>query len=314
MRTTTSFLSIQDCSPETILKLVNRSVFFARNIQSPPKVLQDKIIGLYFSVYSTRTRTSFTTAAMKLGAQTIAYGPHDLQMNTGETVYHTAKVLAGYIDGLVIRIDGTARDMKKFADVTAGQLAVVNAMSTDEHPSQTIADLGLIQEKFGSLAGRHILYLGEGNNTAAGLALAIAKIKGMSATFIAPKGYQFSEYILQKINEYSKKYGGIVNCHHDINQLPTPVDAVYNTRWQILGKAHTHPNWKDLFLPFRITNELMQQVSHSDTIYLHDLPAVPDEETAITVFDGPQSAVWRQAQYKQFSAMAILEWCLSPIS
>lgn len=303
------FLSLMDLSPESIDYMVNRSGYFANCASNYPKVLLEKVVGIYFPIPSTRTRTSFSVAAIRLGASIVSYGAKDLQLSTGETIKDTARILSNYLDAMVIRTNGSDQEMRDFASMD--NLAIINAMSACEHPTQIIGDLATIKEQFGQLRGKHLLYLGEGNNTAAGLALGVAKMNGMSATFITPEGYGLSPVILRKAKELAEHYGAIIEQHHDADSLPKDVDIVYATRWQTMGVTHENDNWKDAFLPYQVSRDLMKKVSHSETIFLHDLPAVRGDDVTSEVLDGTQSLAWRQAEYKMYAAMAIIEWCLT---
>ena len=265
-------------------------------------------MGIYFRGTSTRTRTAFTVGATHLGANTIAYGPNDLQLVTGETIEDTARVLANFLDVLVIRTNQSLAEMKALANQDT--MSIVNAMSDNEHPTQAIADLVTLHEEFGRLDGLHVLYLGEGNNTAASLALAVAQTPGMSLTLVTPEGYGLDENILEMAHQLALLHDAHVEHHHRIDLLPANVDAVYTTRWQTMGVPKAELNWKEKFDPFRVTRALMDRVSKPDrTIFLHDLPAVRGGDVDDEVLDGPQSRAFRQARHKMTSAMAVLTWC-----
>ena len=302
-------LSVSELGTETLALLVRRSLEIAQNQDRLGHPLRDKVVGIYFRGSSTRTRTSFTVGALRLGASTIAYGPNDLQVATGETIADTARVLSGFLNALVIRTNGPDSEMKALA--AQDQMAVINAMSEDEHPTQAIADLTTILEEFGRLEGVHILYLGEGNNTASSLALAVAQTPGMKLTLVTPQGYGLPQCCLESASAYARQSGAIVEHHHRVDLLPRAVDVVYTTRWQTMGVPKADPNWRTTFRPYAVTPDLMARVSiDSGTIFLHDLPAVRGDDVLDDVLDGPQSRAFRQARNKLNSAMAVLEWCL----
>jgi ornithine carbamoyltransferase len=312
LRPVKHMLSLAELGPAKLAHLVERSVHFAAGRGADEKPLAGKIVGIYFRTPSTRTRSSFTSGALRLGAQTIAYGPNDLQLVTGETIEDTARVLSGYLDALVIRTNHTIAEMKALA--SQHEMAVINAMSENEHPTQAIADLSTIQEHFGQLDGIHLLYVGEGNNTATALALAVAQSPGMKITFVTPANpeYAMPEPLLDQARGLAREHGATIESHHDAGNLPAGVDAVYATRWQTMGVPHADPNWREIFRPYSITPALMARVSAPDrTVFLHDLPAVRGEDVHDDVLDGPQSLAWRQARHKMFSAMSVLEWCLN---
>jgi ornithine carbamoyltransferase len=301
-------LSVLDFNPEDILKLVQKAVDIGTKQETALFPLKGKTVGIYFRCSSTRTRTSFTVAAQRLGAGTIHYGPNDLQLVTGETIGDTARVLSGFLDVLVIRTNQSVAEMKLFA--SQEMMSIINAMSEDEHPTQAIADLATIQESLGRLDDVHVLYVGEGNNTAASLALATAMVPGMRLTLVTPPGYGLPDSLLETAHALARKSGSHIEQHHRIDRLPNSVDVVYTTRWQTMGEQKSDPDWKVTFEPHRVTSTMMRKVSKpAGTIFLHDLPAVRGDDVTDEVLDGPQSRAFRQAEYKLFGAMAVLSWC-----
>lgn len=302
-------LSVSQLGPENLEHLVRRSLVVVQDHGRSGHPLRGKVVGIYFRGSSTRTRTSFTVGALRLGASTIAYGPSDLQVATGETISDTARVLSGFLDALVIRTNGPDSEMKEFAD--QDQMAIINAMSETEHPTQAIADLATILGEFGRLDDVHILYVGEGNNTAASLALAVAQTPGMRLTLVTPEGYGLPQQCLDSASAHARQSGAVIEHHHRMDRLPSAVDVVYTTRWQTMGVPKPDPKWRSKFEPYSVTPELMARVSRgSSTIFLHDLPAVRGDDVRDDVLDGPQSRAFRQARNKLNSAMAVLEWCL----
>ena len=299
-------LSINDLSDDELQRTVKRSTEFAQGLAVPDRRLRRKAVGLYFQKTSTRTRTSFTLAAAHLGARMISYGPADLQINTGESIEDTARVLSECLDALVIRSCGPMSELQTWA--AQDNMAVINAMSELEHPTQAIADLATITEHFGALSGLEVLYLGEGNNTAVALALALSRSSGTSFTVLTPADYGLPEEIVMAAQRSAKLHGARFREEHDMNRAPVGVDVVYTTRWQTTGTTKPIPTWRDAFEPFRVTNRFMAHVSKStSTVFMHDLPAVRGDEVDSEVLDGPQSIAFRQAKYKLFSAIAILE-------
>lgn len=303
-------LSLADLELDEILYMVERGLRIKAG-QLDPEALRGRTVGIYFQATSTRTRTSFTVGAARLGATVVTYGPGDLQTNTGETVEDTVRVLAGFLDALVVRAPADTNDMRDLA-LGGGGMSVVNAMSAREHPTQAIADLVTIREQFGGLEGIRVLYMGEGNNTAVALALGMARIPGMQLTLATPDGYGLPAGVMEQVEEFTRASGAVVEEHHRADQLPQGVDVVYTTRWQTTGTSKPDPDWRTRFAPFAVTEAVMEQVSRpSGTVFMHDLPAVRDEEVEATVLDGAQSIAIRQAHNKLFGAMAVLEWCLA---
>lgn len=303
-------LSISDLDRGTILSLVDNAVAIARGQWEGRRPLAGRIVGLYFRKASTRTRTAFTVGALKLGAQVAAYGPDDLQIASGESVPDTARVLANYLDALVIRTNETVAEMRQFA--AQERMAVVNAMSENEHPTQSLADLGTLREHFGRLAGLHVLYIGEGNNSASAISLAIGRIPDMRLTLVTPEGYGLPASLLLELRATAAANGSEIEQHHDMGRLPRRVDAVYTTRWLTMGATKADADWIGRFRPYTVTPRVMAEVSKpgGGTVFLHDLPAMRGYEVLDEVLDGPQSLAFRQAYHKMTSAMAVLNWCL----
>jgi ornithine carbamoyltransferase len=303
-------LSLADLGPENLSELLDRGMAIVAGELNGRRPLEGKVVGVYFRKTSTRTRTSFTVGALKLGAGVITYGPNDLQIATGETIEDTARVLSGYLDVLVIRTNESLAEMRTLA--RQDRMAVVNAMSENEHPTQAVADMITIREAFGRLRDVHILYLGEGNNTTAALAHAVALLPHMRLTIVTPEGYGLPEDFISRVSGVAGQRGSVVEQHHRIDRLPRNVDVVYTTRWQTLGVAKAEQDWQAKFQPYSVTPGLMAQVSKpAGTIFLHDLPAVRGAEVLDEVLDGPQSLAFRQAEHKLTGAMAVLSWCVS---
>jgi ornithine carbamoyltransferase len=302
-------LSITDFDTEQLHRLVDDAVAIARGDWAGRRPLADRTVGIYFRKTSTRTRTSFSVGAMKLGASIIAYGPNDLQLATGETVQDTARVLASYLDVLVIRTNESLAEMRELA--AQDRVAIINAMSDNEHPTQALADLATLQEHFGRLSGLHVLFLGEGNSTAASLALATSLIRGMKLTLVTPPDYALDSGTLSQARALAAKNGAEVEEHHDAGRLPVGVDAVYTSRWLEMGVPKQDAGWVEKFKPYTVTAELMNRVSKKSTVFLHDLPAMRGYEVVDEVLDGPQSIAFRQAFHKMTSAMSALAWCVA---
>jgi ornithine carbamoyltransferase len=303
-------VSLGDLSPDEMNYLVDRGVRM-RELRGVARTLEGKTVGIWFRKTSTRTRTSFTVGAQKLGADIISYGPADLQTSTGESIEDTSRVLSGFLDALVVR---TAEDQREMS-VLAGQnsMSVVNAMADLEHPSQALADLTTMKEHFGRLRGLHVLYMGEGNNSATALALALAKIPGARLTLLTPAGYGMPAELMDRARADAAVHGAVIEESHDAADLPRGVDVVYTTRWQTTGSSKAHADWRERFAPFAVTLQVMRDASRPDgtTVFMHDLPAVRGEEVDGEVLDGPQSIAFRQAENKLYSAMAVLEWCVA---
>jgi len=300
-------ISLMDLSPQQTLDIINRGVEYSNGSVELGHQLKGQIIGIYFTKTSTRTRTSFSTAALRLGAQIIAYGPNDLQLNTGESMDDTLQVLSSMLDGLVVRTAGDPSVLRAFAKQE--RMSIVNAMTANEHPTQALADLTSMKCHFGELSGLNIVYTGEGNNTATALALALAKFPNIRLSFYTPPGYNVDPQVLRYAQEEGATRNTVIEEYHDLNKLPTNADIVYTTRWETTGTQKADLNWREIFEPFAVTDKLMSKFP--EAIFMHDLPAHRGDEVVSSVIDGDRSIVFEQAENKAHSAKAVLEWCMA---
>ncbi|HVF14981.1 MAG TPA: hypothetical protein VM942_10300, partial [Acidimicrobiales bacterium] len=267
-----------------------------------------RVVAIYFRQTSTRTRTAFSAAALRLGAQILTYGPHDLQTNTGETYRDTGRVLATMVDMVVARTAGDPQELRDLAE--QGRMPVVNAMTSDEHPTQAVADLATLLQHFNRIENLRVLYVGEGNNSASALALALARFPGNELYLRTPVGYGVAEDKLELARGHAARSGSCIEERHDMSTLPTAVDVVYTTRWQTTGTTKPDPDWHERFEPFQVNSQLMGYWPGAR--FMHDLPAHRGEEVTAEVLDGPASLALPQAANKYHTALAILEWCLAP--
>lgn len=302
-RSARSIISIDDLTGSDLTGLVDRGVQFAAGAGS--RALAGLVTGIYFGKPSTRTRTAFSAGALRLGSGVIAYGPGDLQLSTGETHEDTARVLSGMLDVLVMRTAEDEAIMRGYAE--PGGLSVINAMSAQEHPTQALCDLSTLQEHFGRLDGLRVLYVGEGNNTATALSLALMRCPGVQLEMRTPTGYGLPADYHRRARAHAARSGATLHERHDMLDLPAGLDVIYTTRWQTTGSAKHTTDWRQTFEEFRVTEPLL--AAYPAAIFLHDLPAHRGEEVDAAVLDGPASLAFRQARMKMFSAMAVLEWC-----
>ena len=308
MTSTRHLVSLDDLSDSALSDIVERGAESARRAAAGAGVegtsLAGKVVGVYFRKTSTRTRTAFSSGALRLGAGVIGYGPNDLQLVTGESIEDTARVMSEMLDVLVARTAGDPAELRALAGQP--RMAVINAMSAEEHPTQALADLTTLTLRFGMVSGLRVLYVGEGNNTATALALGLARFPDVELDLRTPPGYGVPAAVLERATTTAAD-GTVIQQRHDLDDLPQDVDVVYTTRWQTTGTSKPDPNWREVFAPFQVTEELMD--SSPKAVFMHDLPAHRGEEVAAEVLDGPASIAFPQATNKMHSAMAVLEWC-----
>ncbi|GAB3136802.1 ornithine carbamoyltransferase [Micromonospora sonneratiae] len=297
-------LSIADLSDADLRYLVGRSADFAAGRIRPADQLRGLVTAVYFRRTSTRTRTAFSSGALRLGSQLISYGPGDLQLNTGETIEDTARVLSGMVDLFVARTADPVAELRTLA--AQHRMGVINAMSAEEHPTQALADLSTMTQWFGRVDGLRVLYVGEGNNSAAALALALSRFTGTRLQLRTPPGYGLDPGVLATAEIAAKRTGSTVVEAHHMTDLPE-VDVIYTTRWQTTGTSKADADWRRIFAPFQVDGAVL--AASPQAVFMHDLPAHRGEEVTAEVLDGPRSIAFNQAEHKLFSAQAALEWC-----
>jgi ornithine carbamoyltransferase len=298
-------LSINDLTDVDLWSILARGAEFARDQRPTAQPMDGDVVGVFFEKTSTRTRTAFSSGALRLGARLITYGPGDLQTNTGESLADTGQVLAGMLDVLVARTTLTADRLAELAEQP--DMSVVNAMNVEEHPTQALTDLTTLLCHFDHIEGLRVLYAGEGNNTATALALALSRFRGVELELRTPPGYGLAESVRAVVADQARCYGSSVVERHDMAHLPSDVDVIYTSRWQTTGTAKPDPDWRGIFAPFQVHAGLWE--TSPNAVFMHDLPAHRGEEVTADVLDGPISIAFPQATHKLHSAMAVLEWC-----
>ena len=306
MRAKTHVITLKDLSKQDVMDIVDRGAAHADGGVELGHQLAGKVVGIYFSKTSTRTRTSFSAAALRLGASLISYGPNDLQLNTGESIEDTLQVSSSMLDGLVVRTAGDPAPLRAFA--RQPRMSIVNAMTADEHPTQALADLTTLKRHFGRVSDLNFVYMGEGNNSAVALALAFAKFPDVRLSFFTPAGYGLEPDVLAYAQKQAQGSNTVIQEFHDMAPLPGGADVVYTTRWQTTGTTKPDPKWRQAFEPFTVTMDVMRRCPNA--IFMHDLPAHRGDEVTAEVIDGERSIVFEQAENKLHSAKAVLEWCM----
>jgi ornithine carbamoyltransferase len=251
-------------------------------------------VGLIFERPSTRTRISFEVGVAELGATPIVLRGDELQLSRGESLRDTGRVLARYLDAVVIR---SSSDEAVIELADEPELAVINALTPLHHPCQALADLITLREYCGELQDVRLAYVGDGNNVARSLAIACERT-GLQLTVAAPAGYQLEDgYPNVKLTD-------------DPRLAVSDADAIYTDVWVSMGdEAEAERRRADL-MPFRVDADLLG-AAKEDAVVLHCLPAHPGEEITADVLYGPQSAVWDQAENRLHAQKALLRTLLA---
>lgn len=296
------FLTLWDLSSEEIDLLLKRSIELKSGRDADKCPLIGKSIGLLFEKASTRTRVSFEVGIHQLGAQAIYMNPKEIQLGRGETIYDTAKVLSRYLDAIVIRTF-SHNTLIEFASNSS--IPVINGLSDLHHPCQALADLMTILEKKGRLKGIRLAYIGDGGNVANSLIEAASRIE-IDLAIASPEGCEPHPDVLRKAKTSAKSEIVILR---EPKEAANGADAVYTDVWVSMGQEKEAAKKKRRLKNYQLNSELLSYAK-KDAIVLHCLPAHRGEEITDDVIDGPQSAVFDQAENRLYTQKALLEFLL----
>jgi ornithine carbamoyltransferase len=263
--------------------------------------LPGRTLGMIFQKPSTRTRVSFEVGISQLGGTGLYLAAGDLQLGRGETIKDTARVLARYLDGIMIRTfkQADVDELAAHADVP-----VINGLTDEFHPCQALADVMTIRERFGSFEGVRVAYLGDGNNVCHSLMVACAKL-GMHFKAATPAGYEPSAEVVAWAEAAARESGGSVTIERGPREAAAAADVLYTDVWTSMGQDEERERRLHDLAGYRIDDDLLQLASDRSVV-LHCLPAHYGEEITEEVLYGPRSAVWDQAENRLHAQKALL--------
>ena len=308
MPTKRDFLSVTDLTPEETRGLIQRARD-AKSLsggESGGKPLAGKSVAILFDKPSLRTRVSFQVGIEELGGYSVFLGQQEMGLGRREPVSDVANVLSGYVDCIVARVSNHDYlvDLAKHASVP-----VVNALSDLEHPCQIMADLLTIYEHKDALDGLSLAYVGDGNNVARSLCLALPAV-GMNFTSASPQGYNLDEESVRKARARANGASVQVRTLTDPAEAVVGADVVYTDVWASMGQeAETNARQAD-FAGYTVDPALMQR-ANSGALFMHDMPAHYGEEVPPGMLEHPQSVAFPQAHNRLHIQKIILEFLLS---
>lgn len=270
------------------------------------KPLEDKYLGMIFEKSSTRTRVSFEVGMNQLGGTPLYLSSKDLQLNRGEPIEDTARVLSRFLDCIMIRAKNHD-DVVKLAEYST--IPIISGLTDKEHPCQAFADLLTIKEYKGKLNGIKLVFVGDGNNVCNSLLLASA-YTGMNMTVACPPGYEPDSAIYKMALEAAKKSGSEIEIEHDVYKAVKNADVLYTDVWVSMGDEEEQAERELIFKPYQINAELLSQAK-DDAIVMHCLPAIRGQEITEDVMVSPQSAIWDEAENRLHAQKAILYYLLN---
>ncbi len=265
-----------------------------------PKGIEDCVLVMIFEKPSTRTRVSFDIAMRQLGGAALSLNHTDLQLGRGESVADTARVLSRYADAIMIRANSheTLVELAKHASIP-----VVNGLTDKSHPCQVMADVMTFEEHSGSIKGRTVAWIGDGNNVAVSWMHAAARF-GFTLRLGCPDALQPEDEAMA----WARREKASITLTNDPEKAVKGADCVVTDTWVSMGQSDAAQR-KKILAPYAVDQKLMSKAAKG-AIFMHCLPAYRGHEVSTEVLEGPQSVIWDEAENRLHAQKAILAWCL----
>jgi ornithine carbamoyltransferase len=297
------FLSVLDLTHAELEQLLDMALVLKRQRatrRAGSQPLSGKHVALLFEKPSLRTRITFVIAVRELGGEVIE-PPPDVIFGGRETVEDVARNLERWVDGAVVRTYEQSK-LAGFA-AAASRMHVVNALTNEEHPCQSLADMLTLRERLGSLAGRRLTYVGDGNNVATSLAQA-GSMLGLQMTFASPPGFELPRGVVKRCSAVAR-HGATILVTNDPVAAVAGADAIYTDVWASMGQEDEAAARAQVFEPFQVNDDLMRAASPG-ALFMHCLPAHRGIEVTDAVMDSPASCVFDQAENRLHTQKALL--------
>lgn len=296
------FLSLMDCTPEELVSVIRRGIELKdlrdRGVLFEP--LKGRILGMIFEKSSTRTRVSFEAGMIQLGGQAIFLSPRDTQLGRGEPIGDSAIVLSSMLDAVMLRTFEHST-LTEFA--ANSRVPVINGLSDDLHPCQLLADMQTFLEHRGSIQGKTVTWIGDGNNMCNSYIEAAIQFD-FQLRVSCPEGYDPSPALLALAGER-------VQLVRDPRAAVRGAHLVSTDVWTSMGQEEETAKRLALFAPLQVTRELLD-LAAPDVLFLHCLPAHRGEEISLDLLDDPRSVAWDQAENRLHAQKALLEFLVAP--
>ena len=292
------FLSLMDCTPAELHGLVRRAIELKdlrrQGVLYEP--LKGRILGMIFEKASTRTRLSFEAGMIQLGGQAIFLSPRDTQLGRGEPLSDSAIVMSRMLDAVMIRTFAHST-LTEFA--AHSRVPVINGLSDDLHPCQLMADMQTFQEARGSIAGKTVAWIGDGNNMCNSYLEAAVQFD-FQIRVACPAGFEPKA-------EFIALAGDRLQIVRDPREAVAGAHLVSTDVWASMGQEEEAQQRAELFHPYQVSRALLDQAAN-DVIFLHCLPAHRGEEISHDLLDDPRSLAWDQAENRMHVQKALLEF------
>jgi ornithine carbamoyltransferase len=296
-------LTLADVTPDEIWQMLTLALDLKQRLKrsESTSLLAGKSLVLLFSKPSLRTRASFEVGMAQLGGHTSYFEDPEIVLGMREPIKDLGRVLSRYYDGIVIRT---------FAHASVAELAqaatipVINGLTDMFHPCQILAALQTLREHFGDLKGRHVAYVGDGNNVAHSWLFGAAQM-GLTLTIACPRVYQPDVTVVQQARSIAETTGAILHIVEDPKQGVKGADAIYTDVWTSMGQEQEATIRQEIFRPYQINAALLAEAP-SHAVVMHCLPAHRDEEITEEVFESERSLVFEEAENRLHAQKALL--------
>lgn len=292
------FLTLQDFSGDELLGIIHRAIEVKKNPELAAQQ-QQKTLALIFEKSSTRTRVAFEVAMTQLGGTSLFLANTDSQLGRGEPIEDSARVLSRMVDCVAIRTFEHEK-LERFAQYS--RVPVINALTDDFHPCQLLADMQTFIEHRGSISGKTVAWVGDGNNMCQSYINAADRFD-FELKISCPKGFEPGEGLI-------KKYASRVSIVRDPDFAVEGADLVVTDVWASMGQEHEEGERGTSFADFQVNSELMSLAS-PDALLMHCLPAHRGEEITAQLLDAEDTVIWEEAENRMHSQKALLELLLS---
>jgi ornithine carbamoyltransferase len=264
--------------------------------------LEGKTVALLFEKHSTRTRCAFETAVGEEGGHPVFLSSADIHLGEKESLEDTARVLGRMFSAIQFRgfKQSTVETLAKYSG-----LPVWNGLTDDYHPTQVLADVLTLEENFGPSAGKKLCFVGDGRNNVARSLMVICAKLGIHFTIITPSSLNPDPALLSKCGALAAASGSVIRVSDDLAEVDG-AEALYTDVWASMGEEAIKAERVKLLSPYQVSQSLMDRTGRRDTIFLHCLPAIRNEEVSVEVIDGPQSRVWDEAENRKHTIKAII--------
>jgi ornithine carbamoyltransferase len=299
MQNNKDFLSIADLPIDQVNNLIDRGC--SSKTKPNQNILNKKNLVLLFEKPSLRTRVSFEIGIRQFGGECIYLNKEDVGMNSRENANDIAKVLDRWADGIIARVFEHSTLITLAENTT---IPVINALSDQEHPCQSIADLMTMKEHKNKLDGLKVVFVGDGNNVAASLSMGCASV-GADFILSCPSGYEIPPDLWSNAKKRAAVTGSKLKIINDPKIAVSNADVIYTDVWVSMGQEDETKNRIEQFSQYQVNHELML-LANKNAIFMHDMPAHENEEISIGMLDHPQSVVFDQAENRLHAQKGIL--------